>query len=165
MTYDGTRLLVLLPSATDRPVRTRIEETAVIDAPLARTWDIVRSFGAGELWLPGVVGCEIEGETEATAIGAVRRLTLADGRKTREQLVGLSDVRCTLELTILESAMPARNYIATFQLLPISDGDQCWISWSAEFDADVDDVAALSDRLRHQIYRAGFDGLRRALSS
>lgn len=165
MDNDVFRFVNMATSAANSAPRLRVEETAIIDAPISRVWSVVRSFSTGHRWLPGVAHCEIEGGLGETSIGAIRRLTLADGRQTREQLIGLSDVRCTLELTILETGMPVRNYVATFQLAPVSEGERCWISWSAEFEAEEAGLATLADRLRHKVFRVGFDGLRKLLGT
>ena len=53
-----------------------VTKQAAFEASAPTVWALVREFGKLDEWLPPVVGCETDGE----GIGAVRTLTLGDGR-------------------------------------------------------------------------------------
>ena len=66
---------------------------------------------------------------------------------------------------ILESPMPLSDYIATLRLTPVTDGDRCFVEWSAEFSADPSDEDALVNGIGTDVFQAGFDALKRHFGS
>ena len=69
----------------------RVTRSAVIDAPIERVWAVLRDFNSHTAWHPVVAESEIEGGEPSDQIGCVRRFTLRDGNRIREQLLALSD--------------------------------------------------------------------------
>src|SRR5207237_961197 len=79
-------------------------------------------------------GRRIEGGEPADKIGCVRDFRLRNGDRIREKLLGLSDYDMFCTYSILESPMGVENYVATLRLTPVTDGDQTFLEWTAEFD-------------------------------
>ena len=154
-----------VPSVYNRTAASRqhITASALIAAPLADVWRIVRDFGAGELWLPGVTGATLEGGATATQVGAIRELSLSDGASAREQLVGLSDVRHVAEIAILESTLPVSNYVSTWTLTPVVENDHTLMTWAVAFDADPALLQETAEQLNTYIFGPGFGLLRDAV--
>jgi hypothetical protein len=69
------------------------------------------------------------------------------------------DTFCTY--AILESPMPIENYVATLRLTPVSDGDRCFVEWSAEFDCSADVETDVSNGIATNVFQSGFDALKR----
>jgi hypothetical protein len=60
-----------------------------------------------------VAESEIEGGEPSDQIGCVRRFTLRDGNRIREQLLALSDRDHVSTYCILDTSVPLRRYVAT----------------------------------------------------
>ena len=102
--------------------------------PADRVWASVRDFNGLPNWHPAIAESRIENGEPSDKIGCVRDFRLQNGDRMREKLLGLSDYDMFCTYSILESPMPLTNYVATLRLTPITDGDQTFIEWTAEFD-------------------------------
>jgi hypothetical protein len=89
-----------------------------------------------------------------------RNFRLQNGDHIREQLLALSDYELFCTYAILESPMALQNYFATLRLTPVSDGDRCFIEWSAEFDCDPGVEDDLTRGIGGNVFQAGFDALK-----
>lgn len=138
---------------------TKVYASAVLDAPVATIWNIIRDFSAVNQWLPGVSRSDLEANSGSTSVGSTRHLTFEDGSTMREQLLALSDAETFVTFTILASEVPVRDYVTTIRLQPITDGDRTFISWSSEFAVDPDQEAAMRRRMANDIYLPGFASL------
>ena len=47
------------------------------------------------------------------------------------------------------------------RLTPVSDGDRCFIEWSAEFDCDPANEPDLVSGIGTNVFQGGFDALKR----
>ena len=119
----------------------RVFASSVIEAPVEAIWPILRDFGA------------------------TRRLTFADGGRTQEQLLALSDIDTTVTFAIIESELPIENYVSTIRLQRVTDGDRSFVTWSGEFDTPPDRAADMDRRMREDIYQPGFDALKRRFAA
>ena len=140
---------------------TEVVRSQVIDAPVRRVWAVVRDFNALPSWAPGVKDSRIEGGRPADRIGCVRAFTLRDGGSLRERLLGLDDRAHVQRYEILESDMAVENYVARLELMRVSDGDRTYAEWSAEFDCDRADEAALVRQIGDGVFAAALDALRK----
>ena len=71
---------------------TKTMGSAVLDAPLAEIWALLRDFGGLTKWFSGVASCEIEGGKPADQIGTVRMVSQTPGGPfIGERLTGMSD--------------------------------------------------------------------------
>lgn len=80
-----------------------ITARATIEQPIDEVWAILSDFAGIQAWHPGLLTCEAEG----SGIGAVRRVTLKDGRGATERLDVLDESRHTVVYSVIESVRPA----------------------------------------------------------
>lgn len=135
--------------------------SSVIDASSDKVWDRVRDFNSLPVWHPRIRDSRIEESLPGDKIGCIRNFNLQNGDNLREQLLGLSDFDKFYTYTILESPMPLSDYVATLRLTPVTDGDRCFIEWSADFQCAPDVEADLTDGIANNVFQGGFDALKR----
>lgn len=140
-----------------------VRESTIIDAPVEEVWRLLRDFNGHERWHPAIAASEIEGGTPADAVGAVRHFRLADGSELREQLLSLSDRYRTFTYCLLESPLPLMGYVATVRLKPVTDGNGTFWEWRSTFEPPPHRRAELVRLVSGEIYRAGFEAVRRLL--
>jgi uncharacterized protein YndB with AHSA1/START domain len=140
----------------------RVYVSSVIDAPAARVWERVRDFNAMPRWHPRIRESRIENGEPSDRIGCVRDFRLQNGDRIREKLLGLSDYDMFCTYSILESPMGVENYVATLRLTPVTDGDQTFAEWTAEFDCAPEREAELVGNIGGGVFQGGFDALKRA---
>lgn len=133
--------------------------SAVIPARAGAVWRIIRDFNGLPDWTPFVAESRIEGGAPADQIGCIRNFTLKDGGVIRERLLMLSDLDLSCTYSILESPMGVSDYIATLSLLPITDGDQTFARWTADFNCAADRAEALVAQIGQGVFQAAFTAL------
>ncbi len=133
--------------------------SSVIDAPIADVWAVVRNFESLADWHPAIRDCRIEGQQAADQVGCIRILHLQDGGAVRERLLELSDRERRYSYSILEAPFAVTDYLATLQLMEITDGAQTLGVWTVEFQAAPEEVESLRTMLARDVFQAGFDGL------
>ena len=143
----------------------RVYISSVINASAGRVWDRVRDFNALPRWHPRIRDSRIEDALPSDKVGCIRNFNLQNGDNIREQLLGLSDYDMFCTYSILESPMPLSDYVATLRLTPVTDGDRCFIEWSAEFSTDPSGEDALVNGIGTDVFQAGFDALKRHFGS
>lgn len=139
----------------------RVYISSVIGAPAARVWERVRDFNGLPGWHPRIRDSRIEDALPADKVGCIRHFHLQNGDVIREQLLGLSDYDMFCTYGILESPMPIEDYVATLRLTPITDGDRCFIEWSAEFTCAPDVEAEWVSNIGTGVFQTGIDALKR----
>ncbi len=139
----------------------RVYVSSVIAAPAAKVWERVRDFNGLPRWHPRIADSQIENGEPSDKVGCIRNFRLQNGDQIREQLLALSDYDMFCTYSILESPMPIENYVATLRLTPVSDGDRCFVEWSAEFDCSPDVEADVSNGIATNVFQGGFDALKR----
>lgn len=139
----------------------RVYVSSVVPAPAAKVWDRVRDFNGLPKWHPRVRDSRIEDALPSDKVGCVRNFNLQNGDNLREQLLGLSDYDMFCTYSILESPMPLWDYIATIRLTPITDGERCFIEWTAEFSCAPADESDLVGGIGGDVFQGGFDALKR----
>jgi len=135
--------------------------SSVIDASAEKVWDRVRDFNALPVWHPRIRDSRIEESLPADKVGCIRNFNLQSGDNIREQLLGLSDFDRFCTYAILESPMPIDDYVATLRLTPVTDGDRCFVEWSADFQCDPANESDLVNHIGSDVFQAGFDALKR----
>ncbi|MEO1724997.1 MAG: SRPBCC family protein [Pseudomonadota bacterium] len=139
----------------------RVYVSSVIDAPATKVWERVRDFNALPRWHPRIRDSRIEDALPSDKVGCIRNFNLQNGDMIREQLLGLSDYDMFCTYAILESPMPLEDYIATLRLTPVTEGERCFIEWSAEFSCAPEDEAELVEGIGTNVFQGGFDALKR----
>ena len=138
----------------------KVYSSSVIPAPVSAVWAIVRDFNGLPNWTRFVRESRIEQNMPADRIGCIRNFTLTDGGRIRERLLGLSDYDMSCTYSILESPMGVENYVATLRLIPVTDGDQTFAEWTAEFDAASDREDRLAEDIERNVFAAGLSSLK-----
>src|ERR1700737_2901438 len=111
----------------------KVYSSIVIPAPASAVWAVVRDFNGLPNWTKFVAESRIEQNASADKVGCIRNFRLNNGGRIRERLLALSDYEMSCTYSILESPLGVENYVATLRLIPVTDGDQTFVEWSAEF--------------------------------
>jgi len=143
----------------------RVYTSTILSAPAAKVWDRVRDFNGLPKWHPRIRDSRIEDALPSDKVGCIRNFNLQNGDNIREQLLGLSDYDMFCTYSILESPMPLEDYVATLRLTPVTDGDRCFVEWSAEFSCDPSDESDLVGGIGTNVFQGGFDALKRHFGS
>jgi hypothetical protein len=133
--------------------------SAVVDAPAADVWAVVRDFNGLPGWLPMAAESRIEQSTKPDQIGCVRNFSLKDGGRIRERLLALSDFDFSMTYAILESPMGVEDYVSTLRLIPITDGDRTYAEWSAEFNCPPARETELVNLIGRNVFLGGLRAL------
>ena len=137
----------------------KVYRSTVLDAPADRVWRDLRDFNGLANWHPNIVSSRIEKNHPADKVGCVRNYQLKGGARVREKLLSLSDYDYTCTSAILDSPMDLSDYVATLRLFPVTEGNRCFIEWSADFDCPPEKVAELAETVGHGVFQTGFDAL------
>ena len=140
-----------------------ILRSTVLDSPVATVWEVLRDFNSHLRWHPAVAESEIEHFRAPDTVGCVRRFTLRDGARIREQLLALSDRDNLLRYCILASTIPLRDYVAELRLRRVGDGARTFATWEGRFAAPPGRAGELAELVARGVYEAGFAGLREHL--
>mgnify|MGYP001820742962 CR=1 FL=1 len=139
----------------------RVYQSSVINGSAEKVWERVRDFNGLPKWHPRIRDSRIEEALPSDKIGCIRNFNLQNGDNIREQLLGLSDYDMFCTYAILESPMPLTEYVATLRLTPVTEGERCFIEWSAEFSCDPAQEGDLVNGIGTNVFLAGFDALKR----
>lgn len=139
----------------------KVYRSCILDAPADRVWRDIRDFNGLANWHPAIALSRIENSHPADKVGCVRNFQLKDGGRIREKLLSLSDYDYTCMYAILESPMDVSDYVATLRLLPVTEGNRCFIEWSADFDCPSAKEGELTETIGDGIFQAGFDALKK----
>lgn len=100
----------------------------VFDLPVDELWALIGDFGDTGKWSGRPPeGCVQEGE----GIGALRTLTLADGRKIVDRLE--AQTANSYSYSIVTAPLPYKSYRATMAVAPI-DAASSRFTWTGEFE-------------------------------
>ena len=139
----------------------KVYRSTVLDSPADRVWRDLRDFNGLANWHPAIVSSRIEKSHPADKIGCVRSFQLKDGGQVREKLLSLSDYDYSCAYAILDSPMDLNDYVATLRLFPVTEGNRCFIEWSAEFDCPPEKASELAETVGGGVFQTGLDGLKK----
>jgi hypothetical protein len=140
---------------------TKVYVSSMLAAPADQLWERIRDFNGLPDWHPLIANSRIENNWPADKVGCIRNFNLKDGGNIREQLLMLSDYDYTCMYSILESPLGVSNYLATLKLTPVTDGNQTFAEWSADFDCEPGREQALAQQIGQGVFQTGFDALKR----
>ncbi|WP_375459426.1 SRPBCC family protein [uncultured Enterovirga sp.] len=132
----------------------RVYVSAVIDAPVAATWAVLRDFNALPRYNANLFSTShIEDGLPSDQIGCIRNFRTKDGTgHIREQLLTLSDREHVCAYCILEATLPVRNYVSEMRLKEVTETNQTFGEWWATFEVDPKDepevMRAVTDTFR-----------------
>ncbi|MFN4154188.1 MAG: SRPBCC family protein [Paracoccaceae bacterium] len=133
--------------------------TTLIDAPVETVWAVLRDFNGLPVWNPGVRDSAIEDGRDADSVGCIRTFTLADGTFVRERLLELDDSRYLMAYNFETPAFPVENYLATLELIPVTNGDRTFVRWWASFDEAAEDRGKYAALISDAVFAAGLRAL------
>lgn len=133
--------------------------TAIIPAPVEQVWAVLRDFNAMPRWNPGVADSMIEDDRDADSVGCIRTFHLGDGTFVRERLMELDDSRYVLRYNFETPAFPVQNYLATLELIPVTNDDTTFVRWHASFDEAPEDAGKYSALISTGVFAAGLRAL------
>jgi ribosome-associated toxin RatA of RatAB toxin-antitoxin module len=143
----------------------RIFVSSIIPASADQVWERVRDFNGLPTWLPLVSECRILDQMSPDQIGCTREFFLQNGDRITETLVSLSDYDMSLSYTMGDTPMPLSEYFSTMRLTPVTESDQTFIEWSAEFDCSPEDEENLVNMIENDVFVAGLEALARRFES
>jgi ligand-binding SRPBCC domain-containing protein len=141
----------------------RVYVSSVINAPIEQVWDYLRDFNALPKWFPSVTDSNIEGGMRADQVECIRNFGLQGGARMREQLLALSDVNHTWTYKMIEGPIPISNYVPTFRLLPVTDGNVTFAEGAVRFDCAKEQEGEMSAFFSNA-YQSAFNNVKQHFS-
>jgi hypothetical protein len=125
-----------------------------IRVPAQAAWEIVRTGGGIDQWVPVVTSCRLDGE----GVGATRVCTI-NGQETVESIETIDDATRLFQYRIhKQSLMPVRNVMGTFHLTPVGPSE-AEVLWFLNFDLDDEKAWPAVKEGIEGIYQAAIEGL------
>lgn len=132
--------------------------TQIFPIPVQVLWELIGDFGDTGKWSgrpPEACVCDGEG------VGALRTLTLADGRVIVDRLEAQGEYYYSY--SIVTSPLPVRSYRATMSVAPLTE-DHSILTWSGNIDPNgLSDDQAIA--LFEDIYRMGIGLINRSITA
>ncbi|MBL4836617.1 MAG: SRPBCC family protein [Kordiimonadaceae bacterium] len=141
----------------------RIYTSTIIDASVQDVWATIRDFNELPKWHALINRSEIVEGLPSDKIGCVRTLYLETGQQVQEQLVSMSDQDHSFSYTMLDAPLGMYNYISTAKLRPVTDGNACFMEWTAEFTTKAGEEDEKRDMVANGVFKGGFDGVKALL--
>jgi hypothetical protein len=137
----------------------RVYVSAVMDAPIAAIWAILRDFNGLPHYNSGLFSTShIEDGLPADQVGCVRNFRTKDGKGLiREKLLTLSDREYTCCYCILEATLPVQDYVAEMRLRPVTESNQTFGEWWATFEVAPQDESEVVQTVTNT-FRFAFEG-------
>jgi hypothetical protein len=143
----------------------RVYVSGIINAPIDKVWAYARDFNGHDEWHPLIAESVIEDERPSDQVGCIRNFNLTNGGNLREQLLSFSDLDRSFTYNILVSPMPIQNYIATFHCLPVTESNQTFVEWYANFDVSEEHEAQIKRQVGNDTFAAGIKALEAAVNN
>ncbi len=133
--------------------------STIIEAPVEAVWAAIRDFGALASWHPAIASSTIENGQDADVVGCVRSLVLKDGSQMRERLLMLDDSLYHFAYSFETPAFPVENYVSTFELIPVTNGNVTFARWSATFEERPADKGVYTEIASNVVFAPGLAAL------
>lgn len=136
----------------------KVYVSAVLDASIDQAWGVLRDFNGLPDYHPFFATSYIEGGKPADQVGCVRNFKDHDGGVIREELLSLSDRDYLCCYRILEAGLPVTDYVAQMRLYPVTQSNQTFGEWWAEFSVAPADEEETVARV-HDTFRLAFESV------
>ena len=135
--------------------------STIIAVPVDQVWERVRDFNGLPTWHPAAMDSHIEDGKANGEVGCVRNFALADGSgRIRETLLAISNIDRSLTYDMLPGGpLPFVNYIAKMNFTPITDRQETFAEWWADFEASDGDEAKWLSFVTNDVFLGGFKAL------
>jgi Polyketide cyclase / dehydrase and lipid transport len=125
-----------------------------INVPAQAAWEVIRSGGAMDRWVPAITSCKLEGE----GIGA-RRICVINGQELIESVETVDDASRLFQYRILQqSLMPVHNVLGTIHVSSAGPAE-AEVLWFVNFELEDEAALPVVKAEIEGIYRAGIEGL------
>ena len=141
----------------------RVYVSSIINAPIQQVWEYLRDFNALPKWFPSVTDSHIEGGMRADQVGCIRNFGLQGGQRMREQLLSLSDVNHTWTYKMIEGPIHISNYVPTFRLMPVTDGNVTFTEGAVRFDCAKEQEGEMAGFFSNA-YQSAFNNVKQHFS-
>jgi len=142
----------------------RAYASIILKAPVETIWSLVRDFNGLLSWAPSIARSKIEGGLDADVVGCIRSFHTRDGGHIRERLLALDDANWTFTYNFEKPAFPVRNYIATLRLYPVTQTDQTFAEWTANFDEGAGEEGKYERIISKDVFSANFANLAKIIA-
>ena len=143
----------------------KVYVSGIIDAPVEKVWAYARDYNGHGEWHPLIAKSDVEDGKPSDQVGCVRNFTTTAGGHLRERLLSFSDLDRSFTYNILVSPMPIENYVATFAVKPITEGNKTFVEWYATFDVGPEDEARIRQQVGQDTFAAGIVALEKAIKA
>jgi len=139
----------------------KVCSSTIINIPLADVWHKIKDFNGLPNWHPAVAASQIEATHAEGAVGCIRNFSLADGSgNIRETLLAISDHKHTLTYNmLLNDTLPFVDYVSTITLEEITDRNQTFAKWTAQFTVSDDQAEYWQKFVEVDVFLGGFSAL------
>jgi hypothetical protein len=129
--------------AANAPSQQKVIREVVVNASPAKTWAVVKDFGAISKWHPAVAEAKTETKPDETGTELLHRtLTLKGGGTLLEKQTIVSDEEMKLEYRIVEGVLPVSGYRSIMQVKAGPSAGESTIIWTGRFYNKANDVHA-----------------------
>ncbi len=134
--------------------------TKEVSADPDTVWAILEKGSGVHEWFDGVItSCRLEGEGE----GSSRFCTMMNGADLEERILTIDSDNRVFRYAIDKHPLPAKNVVATTKVNATTEGAK--IEWSAQFNVDSEEEAAVTKQTLEGLYTQGIDSLAKAASA
>lgn len=140
--------------------------STIIAVPVGDVWTRVSDFNGLPTWHPAATDSRIEDGHANGQIGCVRNFALTDGSgRIRETLLAISGTERSLTYDMLPNGpLPFVNYVARMKFTPITDRNETFAEWWADFEAGDGDEAKWHAFVADDVFIGGFRALEASFS-
>jgi hypothetical protein len=141
--------------------------STLIAVPVDQVWARVRDFNGLPNWHPAATDSRIEDGHTNGEVGCVRNFALTDGSgRIRETLLSISNPDRMLSYDMLPNGpLPFVNYVATMKFSAITDRNETFAEWWAEFDAGDGQADHWHKFVENDVFLGGFRALEDSFSA
>ncbi|GAB5353861.1 hypothetical protein AAMO2058_000070400 [Amorphochlora amoebiformis] len=132
------------------PMSLHVEQSAVIEYPLEKVWELVRPCDFK--FIPTVVGVEDLDKKESAdgRVGAMRKILYKCGTEQTIKVMELSDLQhsVTYDIIFSKPAVKFTSAIYTIKLQRVSETNSTFMSWSTDFSNDAEEAVVMDSKFK-----------------
>ena len=136
--------------------------STVINAPVERVWRTVSDFNGLPAWMPGMKDSTVEDGKSPTAIGAVRRLSMAGTKDVLRERLEVLDPENFHHLFGARRTAAGEKIMTSMHLRPITDSYGTLGEWSTQFETEPGKEEE-GEQFMARVFGAGFRALKKHL--
>ncbi|GAA1697619.1 SRPBCC family protein [Fodinicola feengrottensis] len=142
----------------------KVYASAIVPADADQVWRLAGDFNGLASWHPAIADSRLTAG-DASSIGAVRELKTPDGGLIEEEQIARDERNRTYTYTFTQSPFPVRSYVSVFRVAPVTATNQAFVEWSAVYDAEAADEAAMNELFGNGVFGGGLAALVKRFSA